>query len=282
MTQPELRDLADDIKANGLLAPVTLYEDKVLDGRNRYRACKLAGVEPKFRQLPKGQDPLKFVLSANVHRRHLTESQRALIAARLATMQRGRPKGDAAHDSPHTSSPLKSVAEAARELDVSPSSVERAKRVLREASPAEVHAVERGEKTVKEAAREVKEKKSAPAEHLDKTGHSISANVLPDWQHAEALARPLLADISRVKVAVERGLADGDLAFREVSNTLAAELGSAYAQLKQILPYAVCPTCQGHARANCRLCKGRGYVSEFAWKQYVPEETKRIRKGATA
>jgi hypothetical protein len=274
LTQPELRDLADDIRANGLLAPVTLLEGKILDGRNRYRACKLAGVEPKFREFG-GTDPLAFVLSANVHRRHLSESQRAMIAARVATMDRGRPKDGGEEN------PKKAVADAARELDVSPASVKRAKRVLREAPAAEVEAVERGEKTVGEVVRSIKEKKKAAADVLDKTGHPVPERILPDWKHAETF-QPLLTDISRVKSAVERGLADGDLAFREVSNTLVAELASVYAQLKQIIPYAVCPTCQGHSRDRCKLCKGRGYISQFAWKQYVPEETKEVRRRAQA
>ena len=274
LTQPELRDLADDIRENGLLAPVTLFEGRILDGRNRYRACKLAGVEPKFREF-KGKDPLAFVLSANVHRRHLSESQRAMIAARVATMERGRPKSEAEAGS------KKAVADAARELDVSPASVKRAKRVLREAPAAEVEAVERGEKTVNQVVVEIKKKKRAADELLDKTGHPVPANVIPDWRHAEEF-QPLLTDISRVKAAVEKGLDGQDMAFREVSNTLVAELGSVYAQLKQLLPYAVCPTCQGHSRSGCKLCKGRGYLSQFAWKQYVPEETKEIRRRAQA
>jgi hypothetical protein len=78
----ELKELADDIKQNGLRAPITLYEDKILDGRNRYLACKKARVEPKFRQHT--GDPVAFVVSANLRRRHLNDSQRSVIAARLA------------------------------------------------------------------------------------------------------------------------------------------------------------------------------------------------------
>jgi len=52
----------------------------ILDGRNRYRACLDAGVEPTFRPFC-GDDPAAYVISANIHRRHLTaEQKRELIA----------------------------------------------------------------------------------------------------------------------------------------------------------------------------------------------------------
>ena len=71
--------LVADIKANGLMELITIYEDMVLDGRNRLRACKVAGVEPEFMRFD-GDDPLAFVLSMNLHRRHLTPSQCSMVA----------------------------------------------------------------------------------------------------------------------------------------------------------------------------------------------------------
>ena len=80
MEGAELKALAADIGAHGLVEPIILYEDKILDGRNRYLACREAGVEPTYRPLLSCDDPLAFVVSANLHRRHLTsEQKRALI-----------------------------------------------------------------------------------------------------------------------------------------------------------------------------------------------------------
>jgi hypothetical protein len=89
----EFDALVDDIKANGVRELITLYEGKILDGRNRYRAVVKAAMQYKlkeenFREY-KGTDPLGFVVSANLHRRHLTESQRATIAAKLVTTTLG-------------------------------------------------------------------------------------------------------------------------------------------------------------------------------------------------
>ena len=78
----------ENIKANGLLESIVVFEGKILDGRNRYRACLEAGIEPDFVDYS-GDDPLSDVLSWNLHRRHLNESQRAWIAAKIANMPRG-------------------------------------------------------------------------------------------------------------------------------------------------------------------------------------------------
>lgn len=83
MSLNQHKALVDDIKHNGLLTPLTRYEGKIIDGRNRWLACKEAGVHPRVTDLPDGVDPLTFVVSANFSRRHLSESQRALAAARI-------------------------------------------------------------------------------------------------------------------------------------------------------------------------------------------------------
>lgn len=82
MGADELASLAEDIKANGLRHPVVLAADgRVLDGRNRLAACKLAGVEPQFTTLDGEADPWTVAISLNVKRRNLTKGQTAIAAA---------------------------------------------------------------------------------------------------------------------------------------------------------------------------------------------------------
>jgi hypothetical protein len=88
LTETQLTALADDMKANGLREPITLYEDKVLDGVNREAACAIAGVEPRY-ETYEGDDPIGFVVSRNVHRRHLNTSQRGIVADDLTTLTHG-------------------------------------------------------------------------------------------------------------------------------------------------------------------------------------------------
>jgi ParB-like chromosome segregation protein Spo0J len=91
MPEDELGELAADIKANGLVHAIVLAHDgRLIDGRNRLAACKLAGVEPHFETLGPDVDPLAFVISTNVRRRNLTAGQRAIAAAEAALFGVGK------------------------------------------------------------------------------------------------------------------------------------------------------------------------------------------------
>ncbi|MCV3209625.1 MT-A70 family methyltransferase [Mesorhizobium sp. YC-39] len=88
LPEAEIALLADDICTNGLNHPIVLYEGKILDGRNRLAACEFGQLEPSFVDYA-GDDPLGFVLSENLRRRHLTESQRAMVAAQIVDWEVG-------------------------------------------------------------------------------------------------------------------------------------------------------------------------------------------------
>lgn len=78
------RSLVEDIRKHGLLEPVTLYEGKILDGRNRYRACMEAGAAVRSQDWQgEGGSPAEFVWSKNAERRQLSASQRAMAAQAL-------------------------------------------------------------------------------------------------------------------------------------------------------------------------------------------------------
>jgi ParB-like chromosome segregation protein Spo0J len=80
----ELDRLIADIKANGLQQPITLYQGKILDGNNRQRACIRAAVAPKYWEFPgKDAQAQAYVVSANIHRRHLTAEQKRDLLAKL-------------------------------------------------------------------------------------------------------------------------------------------------------------------------------------------------------
>lgn len=82
MSEQEHRDLVQDMKENGWRDDSVIWTTggRIIDGRNRYRAAKEAGVEPVFREWSGEGSLIKFVISLNLHRRHLSSSQRAVIA----------------------------------------------------------------------------------------------------------------------------------------------------------------------------------------------------------
>src|SRR5260370_21579580 len=78
MSEQEIDDLADDIREHGLAHPIVLFQSKVLDGRNRIRACVKADVEPKFVEATM-DDPARLVWQENMQRFHMTPDQRAMV-----------------------------------------------------------------------------------------------------------------------------------------------------------------------------------------------------------
>jgi ParB-like chromosome segregation protein Spo0J len=141
-TDNELEELRNDIACNGLRTPITLYENKILDGRNRATACLMCGVEPRYKEYT-GDEPLNFVISKNMCRRHLSESQRAMVAAKVLEYR--------------SAASSISQKQAAASLNISERSVRDAARVRENAAPEVVEAVERGDKTVHAAVKEMRQ-----------------------------------------------------------------------------------------------------------------------------
>jgi ParB-like chromosome segregation protein Spo0J len=76
MGEDELQDLADDIAKHGLREPICVdVENRIVDGRNRYVACKRVGAEMRFFDAPAERSLVEFVLSLNLRRWHLTSSE---------------------------------------------------------------------------------------------------------------------------------------------------------------------------------------------------------------
>ena len=138
----DFAELVADIKApHGLREPIVMFEGKILDGRNRYRACEAAGVEPTF-TVYTGDDPVAYVISLNLRRRHLDESQRAMVAAMLATLKLG--------DNQHSEG--LPIGRSSELLNVGERSVARAREVIDRGATELVQAVERGRVSVSAAA----------------------------------------------------------------------------------------------------------------------------------
>lgn len=149
LTDDALKALADDIAAHGLHDGITVLASsgEIVDGRHRYKACIAAGLDPDDRlEIWPGDETdeaglAAWVIGRNLHRRHLTTSQRAMVAAKLSGLKRGRPRllGRSARGEPPLGkirkfADLKSRDEAAGLLKVSPRAVDTAKKIVDDGS----------------------------------------------------------------------------------------------------------------------------------------------------
>lgn len=170
LSDDELQKLADDIKERGQDEPITVWGTKniLVDGRNREAACRMAGVNPTVneREFKDDADVARFVVSANVRRRHMNASQLAMAGARLEPFyaaaakenKGGRPRKPEAN-LPQVSRGAtvaradQSRDDAANDVGVSPRLVQDAKTVQAKAAPEVVKAVDAGTMAVSAAAK---------------------------------------------------------------------------------------------------------------------------------
>jgi N6-adenosine-specific RNA methylase IME4 len=172
-------ELVEDVRQHGIVDRIELFDGQILDGRNRFNALvalvesgEVLGAgwnhragEPLhedhlqpdnqwFRNFNRNVDgdPLPWVISKNLKRRHLKESQRAIVAATLATMNVGRP-AKVFEPAPKHIPSIEGISAraAAKLLNVGRASVERARAVVRDGTPELREAVLQGRVAVSTA-----------------------------------------------------------------------------------------------------------------------------------
>lgn len=155
-----VQSLADDIRENGQITPIEIMDGKILDGRRRWAACQIAGVEPETTEVCPS-DPVAYALSLNLHRRHLNPSQKAMVAARAreiydqqAKERQQVRKGNQPGATPENLPDLKQDARdaAGKAVGVSGKTVDFATKVLTQGTPELVKAVDEGRMAVSTAA----------------------------------------------------------------------------------------------------------------------------------
>ena len=166
----KFEELKADIEKNGVQVWMTFYDGKLLDGRNRYRACVELGINPEHYSdeldVESVPDPIAWVLSTNLHRRHLTTSQRAMIAAKVLDLYADEAKDrqkELAGTRPNAGTDLveklpqgdkgKSRDKAGEAVGVSGKSVDQAKKVQAKGTPELNEAVTSGKVAVSRAAK---------------------------------------------------------------------------------------------------------------------------------
>jgi ParB-like nuclease domain len=150
----ELSLLVWDIKERGQLEPIILYKGLILDGRNRYRACQIAGVKPwieEFNTKDAKGSPEDFVLSRNLRRRHLSVGQKAAIALDWSEQIEINPESEKTNA---VGRPKGTVSEAAKYIGINEQRVFEM-RQIREANPSLYQEVQAGRRSLNSALTEI-------------------------------------------------------------------------------------------------------------------------------
>lgn len=208
----------EDIKANNLQQPIYMFEGMILEGRHRVRVLQLLGKEElqpysQYRQYD-GNDPVGFVLSMNLHRRHLNESQRALVAAKLANLEPGTNQ--------HTKQGT-SIDVASKLLNVGRASIDRAKVVLAKGDPWLVAAVENGHVAVSAAAAKAKGTPSAKAKPTGKKGKAKPSKTFMSYLELTMQALMEFDSYSHAEEYADKGHKQLDAVLKQIGDDMNAQ-----------------------------------------------------------
>lgn len=198
LSDEAIQSLADDIIENGLRVPILIdTHERIIDGRNRAAACAIAQVEPIYEPFV-GTDAeiLKLVISLNLKRRHLTDSQQSMIGADISNLAKGsnrfekKPVEVDGQICPSTvETPTVTVDEAAELVGVSPRLVKTARKVKAKGVPELQDAVVAGEISVSHAAEIADEPEEKQRETVREIATPKPREQKPEQQWPEVMAR---------------------------------------------------------------------------------------------
>lgn len=288
-----LDELTADIRVNGLREEIVLLDDETLDGRRRERACLIAGVKPRYREFGSrpedGDDPRAFVISHNIHRRHLSTGQRAMIAGLFAEDIEDE---SAERQAKGTLAPIgakvgKSSALAGEMMNVSPRTVDRAKVVLEKGSHALQQAVIDDDISVADAAdiagepvavqnKAVDDVKNGRAKtagealrerdkQRDRAGKLWPRHLLPVVEANRQLNAfrleigSLAKDAEKLSAGPMANHIDFTIIMKKLEEIRKSCLAGALSH--------ICPFCQAKQGVSCKPCLSSGWVTSSIWGQ---------------
>jgi len=191
LTGSDFDELKADIGKNGLLESIWLHTDgSIIDGRNRHRACIETETEPRFRTWGGQGSLVAFVVSLNLHRRHLTSSQRAVIALEVLPMlekeAEARMVAGVAPD-PTELFPQGESREQAAEMFQTNSNYVQAAKTIKEQAPDLLESVKVGKITIPQAKRELVKRQRKDASPVPPpTGKYRVIYADPPWSYSNS------------------------------------------------------------------------------------------------
>lgn len=274
ISDDEFQKLKADIEEHGQREPIIVRNGYLLDGKNRLRACTELGIEPNIEEWKgNGESLVAWSVSKNLRRRHLSESQRAALAAELAELYAKERKMGRNSQLPPDGGKTSPVQAAAKAAGASERSTERA-RAVKNADPKAFAQVKAGKKTVTTAERESRqmaanEPAAEPEVITDKVG-----NVLPERFHEAFTSREITEVCSAIQAIRKRvkELCATPIGAHLHHQTADAILENAMQTIKHSRPHALCGYCRATGK-SCKACKKQGWITKPIYDA-APEDVK--------
>lgn len=237
----EFDALKNDIRVNGLRQPVVLHEGMILDGGNRYRACVELGIEPSTIDYA-GNDATAFVLSANLHRRHMTAGQQATIVALATDWSKANSHGGNRRSDQAALVPLETVSDRAMASGAGERTQRKADKLVKE-HPELAKQVTSGEKSLYQAVKETKQVETKEAQYDDEIDLAQLASELQ--KENEAYQRKiasiesddLAAEVVRLNTQLDQlnGRLQGEITTRNEAQKQAKYYADLLGKIRKIL-----------------------------------------------
>ena len=209
----EFEALKADIAAHGQREPIVVHAGFILDGGNRYRACVEVGIEPVLKEFT-GDNPVSFVLSANLHRRHLTPGQQAAIVASAQDWSRAHSVGGDRKSDQAATLPLDSVADRAAQSGASERTQRMADSVARQ-SPDLARQVAHGEISLPKALEQLAPPRVPAAPKVASVSAASAPVTSPETPRAPSLVQQVMDQQAGAAPAPAPDAADNEHADEE-------------------------------------------------------------------
>jgi hypothetical protein len=268
MSEERLKELADDILAEGQRDPIQLDgEGLILDGRSRYQACIYAGVVPVFQKWkgPRKQgEYIAYVISKNLKRRDLIPGVRAQLAVKFADLY--KQGGDRkSHSFKTPSRGFETTREIAKKADVDPKTVEKALKA-KKVGGSEAEAAIISQTTTAAAVIKAATPEKPITDHY---GHEVNGEVGVGWRQAHETVSKWKAAISKIAKEVTDALDQKPLNLGWLHRQeIELHLRNAARTFGLALPHCLCPECtnKDRRRPQCTACRTIGWMPAWRYK----------------
>jgi len=290
---PEERDILESkILAEGMREPILTWRNLVIDGHNRLEICQANDKPYECREMKfaSRNDAMIWMIRHQNGRRNLNASQRALLAGRLANLEKG------ANQHPPIGGPSPSAKSAAESFNVGERQVERARIVIRKATPKLAEAVTDGKVSVSSAA-EVAKLPEPEQRRIVRAGPEAvkaAAKAIREEKQDDPSGLPdatpfdvALSSLKQVMGAIHALCGDGNGRkpskaghfLRKQRQELEGHVDELRRAFRFAKPYNVCPYCLAK-QDECRACDGMGFVGEDVFRQAPPDMRAKVKQCA--